>query len=303
MSALEARYRLTARPTVDSPDALALRAGLRDAEYAICTLSECIDADVLRHARRLRIIANYAVGYDNIDVPAARAQGIVVTNTPDVLTETTADLAWALLLATARRVIEGHELVKSGGWTGWAPTQLLGTDVNGRTLGIVGMGRIGRAVARRAAGFGMSILYVPRPRSDPPELPLRCQPAALPELLGSSDFISLHVPHRPDTVHLIGGDALHRVRPSAILINTSRGPVVDEAALVTALEQGRLAGAGLDVYEHEPVPHPGLRALSQVVLLPHVGSATLTTRVRMGMVCLDNLDAMREGRPIPNQVW
>jgi glyoxylate reductase len=302
MSALEARYRLTARPTPASPDAMALRAGLRDAEYAICTLSERIDADVLRHAPRLRIIANYAVGYNNIDILAARAKGIVVTNTPDVLTETTADLAWALLLATARRVVEGHELVKSGRWTGWDPIQLLGAEVSGRTLGIVGMGRIGRAVARRAAGFGMSILYVPRPHSDASELPPLGRPAALPELLASSDFISLHVPLRRETVHLIGKAELHQVRPSAILINTSRGPVVDEAALVTALEQGRLAGAGLDVYEREPVPHSGLLALRQVVLLPHVGSATLATRVRMGMVCLENLDAMREGRPIPNQV-
>jgi len=302
MAALTARFSLTASPTVSPPTPSALRAGVENAEYAICTLTERIDADILHAARRLRIVANYAVGFNNIDVGAAQARGIIVTNTPDVLTEATADLTWTLLLATARRLVEGSDLVRSGAWMGWEPTQLLGTDVFGKSLGIIGMGRIGQAVARRAVGFGMTVLHVRRPRSTGPDSSCLGQSVGFEELLVRSDFVSLHVPLKEETLHLIGEPELRRMRPSTILINTSRGPVVDEAALVAALREGRIAGTGLDVYENEPAVHPGLLQLPQVVLLPHLGSATLATRVRMGMVCLENLEAVRDGRPAPNRV-
>jgi len=257
---------------------------------------------VLKAAPHLRVIANYAVGYNNIAVDEAKAKGVVVTNTPDVLTEATADLTWALLLATARRVPEGDRLVRSGAWTGWEPTQLLGADVCGKTLGIIGMGRIGRAVARRAKGFDMPVRYYNRTTLDPSTLNDQWRPTSWQEVLAGSDFISLHVPLTAETHHLIGSAELRLMRPTAYLINTTRGPVVDEAALVAAIQEGRLAGAGLDVYEHEPALHPGLRALPQVVTLPHLGSATLNTRIQMGMICVQNILAVLEGRPAPNRV-
>lgn len=302
MAILKERFRLTGQQKTKPPSQEEVKEGLREAQGAICTLTERIDREILEEAPNLRVIANYAVGYNNIDLEAARAQGIVVTNTPDVLTEATADLTWALLLAVARRVPEGHRLVQQGEWTGWEPTQLLGAEVHGMTLGIVGMGRIGQAVARRASGFTMPILYCSRrPVSQPvQEQPWRLVP--LDELLSSSDFISLHVPLTSETHHLIGARELHLMRPTAYLINTARGPVVDEAALVEALRGGRPAGAGLDVYEQEPALHPGLRSLSQVVTLPHLGSATLDARVRMGLVCIENVHAVLEGRPVPNRV-
>lgn len=302
MEAISERFTLTSVPQAAPPGRPDLLAGIRNAEFAICTLTEQVDEDILAAAPRLRAIANYAVGYNNIDITAARARGIVVTNTPDVLTDATADLTWALLLAAARRVVEGDRLVRGGGWSGWEPTQLLGVEVSGKTLGIVGMGRIGRAVARRADGFGMEVLYSRRTdgASRPPDAPGRQVPLA--DLLARSDFVSLHVPLLPDTHHLIGAAEFARMRPSAILLNTSRGPVVDEAALVEALRDGRLAGAGLDVYEREPEIQPGLREIPQVVLLPHLGSATLATRVRMGMLCVENVVAVLEDRPAPNRV-
>ena len=300
MAAIAERFKLTAQPTSHPPSRADLLNGLRDAEFAICTLTERVDAETLCAAPRLRVIANYAIGYNNIDTAAAQARGVRVTNTPDVLTETTADLTWALLLAAARRVVEGHDLVHRGTWTGWEPLQLLGTEVHGRTLGIIGMGRIGQAVSRRGVGFRMKILYTRRTPAGTPVPGAGGDPVSLDDLLTQSDFVSLHVPLTTDTHHLIGAAALQRMRPSAILINTSRGPVIDEAALVEALRQGRLAGAGLDVYEREPDIHPGLRTLRQVTLLPHLGSATLTTRARMGMVCVENLLAVLEGRPAPN---
>jgi glyoxylate reductase len=276
--------------------------GLREAQAAICTLTEAIDGDVLKAAPDLRVIANYAVGYNNIVVKEAKARGIVVTNTPDVLTETTADLTWALLLATARRVSEGDHLVRSSAWTGWEPTQLLGTDVYGKTLGIIGMGRIGRAVAGRAMGFNMPVLYHNHRTLDLSSLNDQWRQMSLQEVLAGSDFVSLHVPLTVETHHLIGDAELRLMRPTAYLINTARGAVVDEAALVAAVQEGRLAGAGLDVYEQEPALHPGLRALPQVVTLPHLGSATLHTRIQMGMICVQNILAVLEGRPAPNRV-
>jgi len=302
MTTARERFHLTGLPGTGPPSRDTLREGLREAEAAICTLTERIDQEILNQTPRLRVIANFAVGYDNIVLEAARARGIIVTNTPDVLTEATADLTWALLLAAARRVAEGDRLMREGTWQGWEPTQLLGADVEGKTLGIIGMGRIGRAVARRAGGFNMTVLYCSRGGKDVPALDSRWQRLTQDELLARSDFVSLHVPLTPETHHLIGPAQLRRMRPTAFLINTSRGPVVDEAALVDAISTGRLAGAGLDVYEQEPRVDPGLQRLPQVVLLPHLGSATLRTRVRMGMVCLENIQAVLGGRPAPNRV-
>jgi glyoxylate reductase len=302
MAAVRQRFRLTSEPTVSPPTRPGLLKGLEEAEAAICTLTEQIDEDALRRAPRLRVIANCAVGFNNIAVEAARARGIVVTNTPDVLTEATADLTWALILAASRRIVEGDALVRSGQWDGWAPTQLLGAEVSGRTLGVVGLGRIGTAVARRAAGFRMAVCYCREGTATRSDRDPHWERLELDELLARADFISLHVPLTPKTRHLIGETQLRRMRPSGFLINTSRGPVVDEAALVRALQEGWLAGAGLDVYEQEPAIHPGLRALSQVVLLPHLGSATRDTRVNMGMRCVENIVAVLEGRPAPNPV-
>ena len=302
MTAARRQFQLINDPRDASPSWDAVRTGIREADAAICTLTDRVDASMLAEATRLKILANYAVGYNNIDLAAAKARGIVVTNTPDVLTDATADLTWALLLALARRVAEGDAYVRSGDWSGWAPTQMLGTDVAGKTLGIVGMGRIGQAVAQRATGFNMRIRYTSRMGTALEQLPSQWESRTLPDLLKEADFVSLHVPLNSATHHLIGARQFALMKPTAYLINTARGPVIDEAALVDALLQRRLAGAGLDVFEQEPAFHPSLRELRQVVLLPHLGSATLATRVRMGMICLENIAAVVAGKPAPNQV-
>jgi len=302
MTAARRQFQLINDPRDASPSWDAVRTGLREADAAICTLTDRVDASMLAEATRLKILANYAVGYNNVDLAAAKARGIVVTNTPDVLTDATADLTWALLLAVARRVAEGDAYVRSGDWSGWAPTQMLGTDVAGKTLGIVGMGRIGQAVAQRATGFNMRIRYTSRMGTALEQLPSQWESRTLPDLLKEADFVSLHVPLNSATHHLIGARQFALMKPTAYLINTARGPVIDEAALVDALLQRRLAGAGLDVFEQEPAFHPSLRELRQVVLLPHLGSATLATRVRMGMICLENIAAVVAGKPAPNQV-
>ncbi len=247
-------------------------------------------------------MANYAVGYNNIDVDAARQRGIVVTNTPDVLTDATADLTWALILATSRRVIEGDRLVRSGQWTGWTPTQLLGTAVAGRTLGIIGMGRIGQAVAQRAAGFRMKVCYSSRRRVDSPSHAVAGEFLPLQALLSGSDIVTIHAPLTQETRHLIGAQELAKMRRTAILINTARGPIVDESALVAALTSGAISGAGLDVFEEEPRLDPRLATMPQVVLLPHLGSATMEARVEMGMTCVKNIEAVLSGQPAPNRV-
>ena len=302
MAVIRERFVLVNEPLDGPPAPSALKAGLSCTAAAIVTLNDRIDADLLATADELKIVANYAVGYNNIDVNAARQRGVVITNTPDVLTDATADLTWALMLSTARRVIEGDRLVRNGQWTGWTPTQLLGAAVAGRTLGIIGMGRIGQAVAQRAAGFRMKVCYHSRrrvlsPGGSPPWewLPLQA-------LLAGSDIVTIHTPLTPDTHHLIGVDELAQMRRTAILINTARGPIVDESALADALAAGIISGAGLDVFEDEPRLHPRLPSFSQVVLLPHLGSATLTARVEMGMTCLNNIEAVLSGRPAPNQV-
>ena len=257
----------------------------------LCLLTDRIDEALLAGAPQLRIVANMAVGTDNVDLAAARARGVAVTNTPDVLTDATADLAWALLLATARRLAWGDRYVRGGGFVGWHPQLGIGTDVTGRTLGVVGPGRIGRAVAERARGFRMQVLVRGRGSGVP-----------IDELLERSDFVSLHVPLTPETRHLIGERELRRMRRHAILVNTARGAIVDEAALVRALREGWIAGAGLDVFEREPALAPGLAELPQVVLAPHVGSATTATRNRMAELAAESIAAALAGRPIPNRV-
>lgn len=272
-----------------------LRAGLEGADALLSQLVDRVDAEALGWSPGLRVVANYAVGLDNVDIPAASARRILVANTPDVLTESTADLTWALILAVARRVVEGDRIVREERWPGWSPTWFLGADVHGKTLGIVGLGRIGAAVARRGLGFGMRLLYAaPRAR---PELAaaLDARHVPLEELLASSDFVSLHLPSTPTTRHLIDAAALGRMRPGAFLINTSRGPLIDEAALVDALRAGRPAGAGLDVFEREPALAPGLTALPQVVLLPHVGSGTHDTRLAMARTAIAAVRAALRG--------
>jgi glyoxylate reductase len=264
---------------------------LENSDAVLCLLTDRIDASLLERAPRLRIVANMAVGTDNVDLEAARRRGIAVSNTPDVLTDATADLAVALLLAAARRLCWGDRLVRGGGFTGWHPTLGLGADVTGKTLGIVGAGRIGRAVAERMRGFRMEVL--PHSRTSGPPLD---------ELLERSDFISLHVPLTPETHHLIGERELRLMRPHAVLVNTARGPIVDEAALVRALRGGWIAAAGLDVFEREPRLAPGLSELPNVALAPHLGSATVETRRRMAEIAARNIVAALRGEPIPHAV-
>jgi glyoxylate reductase len=273
---------------------------IADKEGLLCLLTDRIDAELLAHAPALKVIANNGVGFDHIDLTTATARGIVVTNTPGVLTESTADLAFALILATARRVVEGDRRAREGKFT-YSPLQFLGQDVSGKTLGLIGPGRIGQAVAKRALGFGMRLLYTSRTRLEPAvEKELDASHVPLDTLLREADFVSLHVPLTPQTRHLIGRRELALMQPSAYLINTSRGPVVDEAALVAALRAGQIRGAGLDVYEREPELSPGLADLENVVLLPHVGCATIEARTRMALMAAENLLAGLRGDPPPN---
>jgi glyoxylate reductase len=272
-----------------------LVAGLQGKQALLCLLTERIDGDLLDAAPELRVVANLAVGYDNIDVAAATARGVVVTNTPDVLTDATAELTWALILSAARRVVEGDTLVRAGQWEGWSPTQLLGASLTGKTLGIFGMGKIGAAVARRARGFEMSVVYTNRTRNVQTEAEVGARAVPFDELLAVSDVLTLHAPSTPETRHVIDAAALARLRPGTILVNTARGPLVDEAALVQALRSGRVAAAGLDVYEREPQLEPGLRELANVVLLPHLGSATAEARGAMVDLCCRNILAVLAG--------
>jgi glyoxylate reductase len=276
---------------------------------AITLLTEKVDGELLDAAgTNFRIVANYAVGFDNIDVEECTRRGVLATNTPEVLTETTADTAWALMMSAARRVPEGDRFLRSRTPWIWGPEMLLGQDVHGKVLGIVGFGRIGQAVARRGKGFGMSVLYydVFRPSSDVEEV-LNAAYRDLDELLAESDFISIHVALTPETRHLFGKEQFRKMKPTAVLVNTSRGPVIDEAALVEALGAGELFAAGLDVFENEPEVHPGLLELDRAVVIPHLGSATVETRDAMGMLAVDNLTAALEGRRPPTllnpEVW
>ena len=269
---------------------------VRGATGILSTATEKIDGEVMDAAGdALRVVANMAVGYDNIDVRAAGERGVVVTNTPGVLDETTADVAFMLMLAAARRLGEGERLLRAGRWEWWGPKQLRGLDVWGKRLGILGLGRIGQAVARRARGFGMEILYHNRSRREDAEQELGARYLELDDLLAQSDFVSIHTPLTEETRHLIGTEELERMKPEAVLVNTSRGPVVDEGALADALESGRIFAAGLDVYEEEPRVHPKLLELENVVLAPHIGSASMETRDRMATLAAENLQAVLRG--------
>jgi glyoxylate reductase len=269
---------------------------VRDKEGLVCLLTEKVDAGLLSAAPKLRIASNVAVGYDNIDVAACTKRGVVATNTPGVLDETTADFAWALMMAVARRIGEGEALARSGNWKGWDLDQLVGTDVWGKTLGIVGFGRIGRAMARRAIGFQMKVLYADSVRApESVEKELRATYRGMSDLLAESDFVSLHVPLLPETRGMFDGARFYRMKPTSFLINTARGPVVDEAALVHALETGKIAGAALDVYENEPFIHPGLKR-PNVVLAPHLASASIETRTKMACMAAENVVALFKGQ-------
>ncbi|MEZ4288043.1 MAG: D-glycerate dehydrogenase [Polyangiales bacterium] len=273
--------------------------GVSEADAAIVLLSDRVDESLLAKSPRLRIVANYAVGFDNIDIEAATKRGVWVSNTPGVLTEASADLAWTLILSAARRVIEGHRLVEAGDFTGVWPTTLLGKELHGCTLGVFGFGRIGQAVARRARAFGMNVIYTSR---SPVALPIReglqATPVTFDELIARSDVLSIHCPLTSQTRHLFNETTFTKMKNDALLINTARGPVVDEAALVDALDRREIGAAGLDVYEFEPNVHRGLIGRNDVVLLPHIGSATTATRQKMAKMAAENVaDALGGRRP------
>lgn len=286
----------------DKPmDRQKLLSAVGDKDGLLCMITDRVDAELLNRAPHLKMIANFGVGFNNIDVDFATAKGVPVSNTPGVLTESTADLTFALILATARRLVEGDRMTRAGNFKFWAPLHFLGQEVSGKTLGIIGLGRIGRAVAGRAAAFDMKVIYYSRRRLEKAgEKKLNLAYADLKTLLKTADFVSVHVPLTPRTTRLIGADELGRMKPDAYLINTSRGPVVDEKALLDALQNRKISGAGLDVYENEPELTPGLKELDNVVLLPHVGSATIETRTKMARMAAENLLAGLDGRIPPN---
>ncbi|HET7599753.1 MAG TPA: D-glycerate dehydrogenase [Gemmatimonadales bacterium] len=283
-----------------------LKEAFRSADAVLPTVTDKITADVLSvEPLRARMIANFGVGFNNIDVQAAKARGVSVSNTPDVLTDATADLAITLMLMVARRTGEGERHVRAGQWTGWRPTHMLGRMVSGRTLGLIGMGRIAKAVARRAhSGFGMRVVFTdPYPPTPAEAAALGAeQRATVEDVLAEADIVSLHCPATPETRHLMNAERLGRMKPSAYLINTARGDVVDEAALIQALGSGRIAGAGLDVFEREPQVSPELLRMENVVLLPHLGSATEETRTAMGMRALENLRLFFAGAQLRDRV-
>ncbi|WP_372396872.1 D-glycerate dehydrogenase [Azospirillum sp. HJ39] len=282
---------------------IAARAAETGADAVLCCAGDRLDAAAIAALPdRVRVLATFSVGTDHIDLEAARARGLIVTNTPDVLTDATADIALLLLLGAARRASEGERMIRAGAWTGWTPTQLMGTHVGGKRLGIVGMGRIGQAVASRARAFGMAIHYSNRRRLAP-ELEQGATYHPDPEaMLPVCDVLSLHFPATAETRHWLNAERIGRLPPGAILVNTARGSVVDDAAVIDALTRGRLAAAGLDVFENEPDLHPGYRDLPNAFLLPHLGSATVETRNAMGFKALDNIDAVMAGRPAPDRV-
>ena len=282
-----------------SPDALAQK--LADRDGLMCALTDRVDAKLIERCPRLKAVANIAVGYNNIDLAACTARGVMATNTPGVLDDSTADLAWALMLGAARRVTELERRVRAGEWTGWRLKQWLGTDVHHATLGIFGMGRIGQAIARRAAGFEMKIIYCNRKRVSP-DIEKRCNAVytTKEDLLRQADFVVLQVPYSPETHHLIGARELKLMKPTAVLVNSTRGGVVDDAALIAALQAGTIRAAGLDVFENEPALNPGFMALDNVVLMPHIGSSTEATRRAMAMTAATNLVAALTGGTPPN---
>jgi glyoxylate reductase len=287
----------------DPADREEFLARVRGVSGLIPMLSDRIDATVLDAAGpSLRVVANYAVGFDNVDIAACTERGVRVSNTPGVLTDATADLTWALILTVARRVVEGDRLVRTAAWRGWAPTQLLGLQLSGATLGLLGAGRIGTAVGLRSIGFGMRVFYTDPRANGELEQKVGATQVNLDQLVAEADVLSLHIPMQPEHHHLIGAKQLAAMKSTAILINTARGPIVDEAALVTALREGQVAAAGLDVYENEPRLTPGLAELPNVVLLPHLGSATTVTRQKMAQMAAENVIAVLTGHDPPNAV-
>ncbi|MFL5796440.1 MAG: 2-hydroxyacid dehydrogenase [Actinomycetota bacterium] len=304
LDALARDFDLTVHPGPGPIPRARLLAELAGKAGVLVGMTERVDGEFLDAAESLVVVANFGVGYDNIDVDVCTERGVMVTNTPGVLTETTADLTWAVLMAAARRVGEGERFIRSAQPWVWEPDFMLGRDVHGKVVGVVGFGRIGRAVARRARGFDMRVLYHGRVRA--PEEAERAVSAEyrehLDDLLGEADFVSLHVSLNPGTRHLIDADRLRAMKPTAILVNASRGPVVDEAALVDALRERRIAAAALDVFEHEPEVHPGLRELENVVVVPHLGSATVEARTAMASLAAENLRTALEGGRPPNLV-
>lgn len=266
----------------------------------LCLLTDTIDRDVITAEPQLKMIASYAVGYDNIDVATATKRGIPVSNTPGVLTETTAELAWALLFTVARRIVEGDTFTRKGNFKGWAPMLMLGQDITNKTLGIIGAGRIGTAFALKSKGFTMKVLYTDEQRNHELETELKAKKVPLPELLKESDFISIHVPLMKTTRHLISEKELKMMKRTAILINTARGPIINEQALIKALKEHWIFGAGLDVYEYEPKIPKELKSLDNVVLQPHTGSATIETRTKMALIAAENMIAGLSGQIPPN---
>ncbi len=274
--------------------------GIKGKDGLLCLLTDPIDRDVINAEPLLKMIASYAVGYDNIDVAAATKRGIPVSNTPGVLTETTAELAWALLFSVSRRVVEGDKFTRSGNFKGWAPMLMLGQDVSGKTLGVIGTGRIGTAFALKSKGFHMNVLYTDERRNNELEQQLDTKRVPLQRLLKESDFISIHVPLTKETFHLIDEKELHLMKKTAILINTARGPIINEKALVKALSEHWIFGAGLDVYEKEPELSESLRRLDNVVLQPHTGSGTIETRTKMALMAAENMVIGLKGGVPPN---
>ncbi len=276
-----------------------LRKKVKGKDGVLCLLSDKIDGEIMDIETRVKIFANYAVGYNNMDVEAAKSRNVYLSNTPGVLTDATADIAWALLFAAARRVVEGDRYIREGEFLGWSPTLLLGRDVSGKTIGIIGAGRIGRAVALRAIAFNMKILYYNRTRKEEFEKETGAKYVTFEELLEQSDYVTIHTPLTKETTHMISDKELDMMKDTAILINTSRGPVVDEKALVKALKEKKIWGAGLDVYEKEPEVEEELKSLSNVVLCPHLGSATDETRIKMAVMAADNIIAVLKDREVP----
>lgn len=302
LAAARARFDVTLRNDTAPLSASELRAALRDYDAVLPTLGDRFQADVFADvpAPRAKILANFGVGYNHIDADAARAAGILVTNTPGAVTDATADIALSLILMTARRLGEGERLLRAGQWHGWGPTQMLGTHVSGKTVGIIGLGRIGKAIARRCHfGFGMPVIFYNRSVVEDPGFPAR--QVSMDEAMGA-DFVVVAVPGGKATHHLLNAAAFNAMKPQGIFINISRGDVVDEAALIAALQAGQIAGAGLDVYEFEPQVPPEFLTMENVTLLPHLGTAALEVRENMGLMAVDNLIAHLEGRDPPNRV-
>ncbi|MDZ4163780.1 MAG: D-glycerate dehydrogenase [Smithellaceae bacterium] len=298
---LSSRFEVTANQEdkLFAPDELAL--ALADKDGAVITLTERIDESLLSRCPKLKAVCNVAVGFNNIDLPACSARQVMATNTPGVLDDTTADFTWALILATARRITEAEAYIRAGQWKKWQLKQFLGLDVHHATLGIIGLGRIGQVVARRATGFDMRVIYHDIRRAVPEvEAACRCRYVSREELLAESDIVTIHVPYSPETHHFIGAADFARMKRTAIFINAARGGVADDAALVDALSRGVIAGAGLDVFEGEPKLHPGFLSLKNVVLAPHIASSSERTRSRMAMMAAENLVAALEGRTPPN---